>query len=57
MFDFCDKSFLSSTDDDKNTELRLGYNPGLREAKTVVKKGYAKAVIAPLFKFPDDCTD
>ncbi len=54
---FPDNNIFITADDDKNTELRLGYNPGLRDANAVVKRGVAKAVISPPFKSPDDGTD
>lgn len=44
-------------DNDLGTEQERGYNPGLREAKSVVKRGYADAVIYPKFESADKGTD
>ncbi len=48
---------LVMADDDKETELKHGFNPGLREAQKVVSKKLAKAVISPPFTSPDEGTD
>ena len=48
---------LVMADDDKETELKHGFNPGLREAQKVVNKKLAKAVISQPFASPDEGTD
>lgn len=44
-------------DNDKGTEERRGYNPGLANANNLVKAGLADYVIAPEFEQPEDGTD
>ena len=44
-------------DDDKNTELRQHFNPGLREAAKAVKSSHADLYISPPFASPDEGTD
>lgn len=44
-------------DDDKNTELRQHFNPGLREAAKAVKSCNADMYISPPFANPDEGTD
>ena len=44
-------------DNDKATELKKGYNPGLQAAKELVRLQLADYVIAPEFENPDDGTD
>lgn len=46
-----------TADNDKATELRKGYNPGLQAANEIVRAGLADYVIAPEFDNPEDGTD
>ena len=46
-------NIIITADDDKGTEIKHGYNPGLRDAQNTVKRGYAKAVISPPFSQQD----
>ena len=48
---------LVMADDDKQTEIEHGFNPGLRDAQKVVSRKLAKAVISPPFASPDEGTD
>ncbi|MBR0315473.1 MAG: AAA family ATPase [Synergistaceae bacterium] len=44
-------------DDDKETELKNGFNPGRTAAERVVKNNLAKTFLLPPFKSPADGTD
>lgn len=44
-------------DDDKETEEKQHYNPGVREAKKAVEKGYANLYVTPPFKSSEEGTD
>lgn len=44
-------------DDDKETELKRKFNPGIQEAQKVVKNGHASLYISPPFESPEDGTD
>lgn len=44
-------------DNDKATELKRDFNPGIQAAQTCVKKGYAVSFIAPEFDKPEEGTD
>ena len=44
-------------DNDLGTELERGYNPGLREAKSVLSRGLAHGLIYPEFNGSSDGTD
>ena len=44
-------------DNDKATELRRGFNPGLQHARDLVKAGLANGIVYPVFDNPDDGSD
>lgn len=44
-------------DNDLNTELERGYNPGIREAKSVINRGLAHGLVYPEFVRGTDGTD
>ena len=46
-----------TADNDKATELRRDYNPGIQAGKELVKLGYADYIIYPEFENPEDGTD
>ena len=44
-------------DNDKKTELKRGFNPGIDHAKTLVKAGLAHDMVVPDFNNPEDGSD
>ena len=44
-------------DNDKATELKHGFNPGVTAAEAAVKSGFVNGYAVPSFKSPDDGTD
>ena len=46
-----------TADNDKRTELKRGYNPGIEEAQKLLKSKLAVDVIFPEFDSPDDGSD
>ena len=50
-------TILIMADDDKLTEQKRGFNPGVSAAQKVISAGLAKDFIIPPFKCPEDGTD
>lgn len=46
-----------TADNDKSTEIKRDFNPGVQAAKELVKLGLAECVIIPEFEKPEDGTD
>lgn len=50
-------TIIIAADNDKNTEIKTGKNPGIEAAKFCVENNFANTFIAPPFLNPDDGTD
>ncbi len=50
-------TIIIMADDDKVTEQKNGFNPGVDAAQKVIKAGFAKTFLTPPFKSPEDGTD
>lgn len=48
---------IITADNDKGTEIKRDFNPGISHACETVKAGYAEGVIYPEFEQPEDGTD
>ena len=48
---------IITADNDKATEIKRGYNPGIKAAENAVKSGLAVNFIFPNFNSPDDGSD
>ena len=54
---YTEQKIIVMADNDKETELKRGFNPGIKHAQELIKTGLAYDMIAPDFTNPEDGSD
>ena len=54
---YTEQKIIVMADNDKETELKRGFNPGIKHAQELIKAGLAYDMIAPYFTNPEDGSD